>query len=305
MTNFNIPVVSIISINWNNNHDTSEMLESLRGISYPNYEIVIVDNNSTTCDARLLKKEFPEIRLIMSRSNLGFAGGNNLGLKHSIGDYILLLNNDTVVEKNFLEPLVRLMEFDQTIGVVSPKIYFYDEPRKLQYAGTTDINVITTRGKKIGYGTIDSGQFNKIKETGYANGACMLVRQSLIKEIGFLKPEYFLYYEETDFCFRVKNNGYKVFFNPESKIYHKISSSTGKASPLQTYYLNRNRVLFIRLNFVGLIKSMALIYYVLFAFPKLMLRNIFFMRIGHLSALYKALNWNLKDSGYSFFKLNN
>ena len=144
MKNLNFPLVSIITINWNNNDDTSEMLKSLLRISYPNYEIIVVDNYSTQCDASCLKMEFPEIRLVMSTKNLGFAGGNNLGLKYASGEYILLLNNDTVVHENFLEPLVRLMERDHKIGIVSPKIYFYDEPNKLQYAGATDINKITT-----------------------------------------------------------------------------------------------------------------------------------------------------------------
>jgi len=299
MTNLNFPFVSIITINWNNNDDTSEMLESLRRISYPNYEIIVVDNFSTQCDAVILKIKFPEIRLIMSTKNLGFAGGNNLGLKYASGKYILLLNNDTVVDKNFLEPLVRLMETDHNIGIVSPKIYFYDEPNKLQYAGTTAINEVTTRGKKFGYGSIDSGKFDDIKETGFANGACMLVRQSLINQVGFLRPEYFMYYEETDFCLRAKKNGFKVFFNPESKIHHKGSSSTGRKSPLQTYYMNRNRVLFIRLNFTGSKKYVALMYYAVVAFPYTMIKNILFARTGHLKALFKAIIWNMKASGLS------
>lgn len=299
MTNFNFPFVSIITVNWNNNDDTSEMLESLRRISYPNYEVIVVDNYSTSCDATNLKMKFPEIKLVLSGKNLGFAGGNNLGLKYASGEYILLLNNDTVVDKNFLEPLVRLMETDHKIGIVSPKIYFYDEPNKLQYAGTSAINEITTRGKKFGYGSIDSGQFNTIKETGFSNGACMLVRQSLINRVGFLRTEYFLYYEETDFCLRAKENGYKVFFNPESKIYHKISSSTGKNSPLQTYYQNRNRVLFIRLNFRGMKKFVAIVYYLMIAFPKSIMKNLLYVRINHLKALFNAILWNLKDSGLS------
>lgn len=299
MRNYNFPLVSIISVNWNNSYDTVEMLTSLQEISYPNYEVIIVDNNSTKDNISELKIEFPEVRLVMSPRNLGFAGGNNLGLNYANGDYILLLNNDTVVTQDFLEPLVRLMEFDMSIGVVSPKIYFYDEPQKIQYAGTTEINKITSRGKKLGYGTTDSGKYDSISSTGYANGACMLVRQSLIRKIGFLRPDYFLYYEETDFCVRVKKFGFKVCYNPDSKIYHKISSSTGEGSPLKTYYLNRNRILFIRLNWVGFNKFLALSYYLMIAFPIAIIKNLLFVKISHLKELFKALSWNIKDSGFS------
>lgn len=297
-----LPLVSIISINWNKIDDTRDMLTSLTKITYPNYEIIVVDNNSTKCNPRQLKEEFPEIRLVINRENLGFAGGNNSGLTYSKGKYILLLNNDTEVDPGFLEPMVELMEMNSMVKITSPKIYFFDEPGKLQYAGTTPINTITTRGKKIGYGCIDNGQFDQLRETSHANGACMLISRELIYQIGFLNPEYFLYYEENDFCMRTKRFGYKIYFVPGSKIYHKISSSVGKSSPIKTYYLNRNRLLFIRRNINGIKMPVAIVYYLLLAFPKTLFINLIKSRYDHVKALFDALIWNVKDAKILSFK---
>ncbi|HSW66992.1 MAG TPA: glycosyltransferase family 2 protein, partial [Bacteroidales bacterium] len=189
MSNTNLrPLVSIISINYNHSEVTMQMLESLRKISYPAIEIIIVDNASKNDQPKKIKEHFPEIILIYSDVNLGFAGGNNLGLLQTKGKYALFLNNDTEVPEGFLEPLVNLLEQDRTIGMVSPKVLFYHAPNILQYAGFTRMSSILTRNFAIGFGENDTGRYETAKETGSIFGAAMLVPMNVIKQVGVMDP---------------------------------------------------------------------------------------------------------------------
>ena len=144
----------------------------------------------------------------------------------------------------------------------------------LQYAGTTPIHPITSRGRKFGYQELDRGQHNLPRETGYANGACMLVRRELLEELGYLAEDYFLYYEEHDFTERVKQAGYRIMFQPKGKIYHKVSASTGALSPLKAFYLHRNRLVFILRTQRGLTRVLAVLYYLGVATSKAWLTHL-------------------------------
>ncbi|MCI4671012.1 MAG: glycosyltransferase family 2 protein [Bacteroidia bacterium] len=291
----NWPLVSIVSVNWNQAGLTRIMLQSLKECSYPALDIWVVDNGSSKGNLKELKSDFPETNFVISPENLGFAGGNNLALSRARGKYVLLLNNDTEVDRDFLQPMVELMEKDENIGIVSPKIFFYDDPETLQYAGTTLIHPITNRGKKFGYGEKDTGKYDHIVETGFPNGACMLVRGKLFEELGLLYENYFLYYEEHDFAHKVRVAGNKIFFQPKSKIYHKVSASTGKASPLKTYYLHRNRQLFNRRNFKGSTFLLSSLYYFLVATPKALLTHLLSMDTKRASAIWRATFWHGKN----------
>lgn len=287
------PKVSIVSVNYDQPQVTCEMLESLRKVTYPNFETLIVDNGSPNSSPNIIKEKYPETQLIISKENLGFAGGNNIAIKQAKGDYVLLLNNDTEVKPDFLDSLVKLMESDKQIGIASSKILYYFEDNIIQYAGIPPLNPITSRGGSDGDKEKDEGQYNEIKETFYAHGACMLIRKSVIEEIGLLYEGYFLYYEEYDFAERVRNAGYKIYYQPNSEIFHKESISTGKNSPLKTYYLNRNRVLFLRRNSHGIIFLLAMIYFYAISLPKNTLKYLF--QKEHLSALYKGVIWNISN----------
>ena len=287
------PLVSIISVNWNQSEMTHQMVKSLKEMTYDNVEIIIVDNGSTKGDLTPIKEEFADVKILRSEKNLGFAGGNNIAFEQAQGKYILLLNNDTEVEHCLLEPIVGLMEEDDSIGIVSPKICFYDEPNRIQYAGASSINPITSRGVKYGHKQEDTGEFTHIKQTDLANGACMMVRKDVIDQVGGLYEHYFLYYEEHDFCERAKKAGYKIYYCGVSNIYHKVSASTGQLSALKTYYLNRNRLLFLRRNVTGLIYWVSVLYYLMIAAPKQLASFVLKFRFGHVKALGKALWWNL------------
>ena len=197
------PLVSIITINYKQLLLTIDLIKSLKEITYPNYELVIVDNNSQE-DLTPIELKFPSVKLIKSSKNLGFAGGNNLGLKQAKGDYILYLNNDTIVEKSFLEPLVNCFIENPNTGLVSPKIRYYDERNRIQFAGYTDLSKITLRNSIIGYGEIDKNQFNKRTKTAFSHGAAMMTTRKILNQSGLMSELYFLYYEELDFGIRIR-----------------------------------------------------------------------------------------------------
>jgi GT2 family glycosyltransferase len=287
------PIVSIVSVNYDQPGVTCEMLESLRKVTYPNFETYVVDNASPTKSPYIIKEKYPEVQLILSEKNLGFAGGNNIALKQAKGDYILLLNNDTEVKPDFLDSLVELMESDKKIGIASSKILYFYEDNIIEYAGASPINPITSRGRHYGHKEIDNGQFNEVTETSYPHGACMMIRKSILEELGLLYDGYFLYYEELDFAERVKRADYKIYFQPNSCILHKESISTGKNSPLKTYYMNRNRLLFVRRNSSGITFLFAMIYFILISLPKNTIKYLF--NKEHLSALYRGVIWNISN----------
>lgn len=305
MENLNkMPLVSIVSVNYNTAKITIETIKSLQKISYPNFEIIIVDNASVE-NPDVIKKECPEIRLIRLDKNLGFAGGNNIGIKESKGDYVMLLNSDTEVEIGFLEPLVELLVSNPQIGAVSPKIvYYYSENKSLiQYAGCDSINMLTGRGFVIGNKAIDNGDFDKVMETQLPHGAAVLLPKKVISKVGLMPEIYFLYYEEHDWAELIKRNGYKIFYNGNSKIYHKESMSVGRNNPMKVYYLNRNRIIFMRRNSGLFTFIISFLFYSFISIPKNVLS---FLLKGKFEMVAKLMHgyfwnfahWNVKDNPF-------
>jgi len=237
------PKVFIIILNWNGWRDTFECLKSLSDLAYGNFEIILIDNASKE-KTRFSRETFPKLKTtqVFNEYNLGFAGGNNQGIKMALegdADYVLLLNNDTTVEPDFLSVLVAEAEKNNEAGILGPKILFYDEKRLIWSAGGK-ITGNFTRGELIGYRQNDSGQYNQTKEVDYISGTCLLVKKEVIKKIGLISEDYFLYYEDNDWCQRVRQAGYKCLLVPEAKIYHKASKSTQEFSYPYIYYHSRN-----------------------------------------------------------------
>ncbi|MFZ6011309.1 MAG: glycosyltransferase family 2 protein, partial [Bacteroidota bacterium] len=262
------PLVSIITINYNQLQHTLALLRSLRDVRYPAIEVIVVDNGSAEDPTPAIAAQYPEVKLIVSSKNLGFAGGNNLGIEASSGKYLLFLNNDTEVDPRFLEPLVNLFETNPQAGAASSKILYYNSDNTIQYAGSTRINPFTGRNQRTGYLEKDNGQHDTLKETDLAHGAAMMVPRSVVEKVGAMPEFFFLYYEEVDWCETIKRGGYKIFYVPDSRVYHKESMSIGKKSTLKTYYMTRNRLLFMRRNTSGLSKFSWVIFFLLFSLPK-------------------------------------
>ncbi len=303
MNSNNLPLVSIISINYNQSLVTLEFIESLSHLTYPNYEIIIIDNASPSDNPDLIKEKYPNTTLIKSKENLGFAGGNNIGIINSNGKYLLFINNDTEVELNFLEPMVDAFEEDDKLGMVSPKIIFHHskEQKIMQYAGGTEINYIKGTGRFYGYGEVDKEQY-KTTYTNLIHGAAVMVPRELMKTVGVWPDVFFLYYEEIDWSEHFKRSGYKLKYIAESTIYHKESISIGKATPLRVFYMNRNRQLFIRRNATASKKILALLYFYFATLPKSTLYFLFKAKFDLLSALWRGVFWNV--SHFSSLKQN-
>lgn len=189
-----------------------------------------------------------QIILIKSGKNFGFAEGNNIGIRFALNyldsDYVLLLNNDTFVEKNFLENLVEIAETDSTIGIVGPKVCYYHKPEVINSAGVL-MNWSSGIGTNLGIGEVDEGQFNETLDFDALIGVCLLIRSSLFEEVGYLDKKFFLLLEETDFCIRAKNSSFRIIFHPKSKVYHKEGFS-GKLNQSSLYFISRNRLFLIK-----------------------------------------------------------
>lgn len=289
------PLVSIVTVNYNQSATTIDLIESLSQITYPNIEIIVVDNASKNDDAKVIKEKFPRIVLVESIINYGFAGGNNLGIMRSRGEYVLLLNNDTIVEPNFLEPLVNKFQEHPEIGAISPKIRYYYKKDTLQYVGFTEINKYTNRNITLGDGELDVGQYEVDKETAYCHGAAMMVPMKVIKEVGMMSYEFFLYYEEADWCIRIRNAGYQIFYVHNSLVFHKGSATTGKNSALKTYYLTRNRIVFMRRNIHGFVFFIALLYQLIIAIGKNGLVYLIKGRGKLARAYWSGILWNFRN----------
>ncbi len=233
-----LPKVFIIILNWNNWQDVLECLESLKNNDYPNYQVVIIDNGSKEKP----QAPNPEIKIIYNKENLGFAGGNNVGIKYALekgADYVLLLNNDTLVSQDFLSKLVETGESNKSFGLLGPKIYFADQKEKIWFAGGK-VNWLYNKGEMKGWGEIDKGQYNQLKETDYITGCCLLIKRAVIEKIGLMPEDYFLYYEDTDWSLAAQKHGFKCIFVPRAKIWHKGSKSSLEGSPSYIYYHIRN-----------------------------------------------------------------
>ena len=253
--------VSIITINYNGLKDTSELIETLP-LEDKSIEVIVVDNASREDEATVLEQRYPQIKVIRSDKNLGFAGGNNRGIQAAIGKYLFFINNDTVLHRGerILQPLIDRLDSNPKIGAVCPKIRFAWNPQPIQFAGYTPLSRITMRNRSLGFGEADYGQYDTPHPTPYVHGAAMMVKREVIEKAGLMPECYFLYYEELDWSMMIHRAGYDIWYDPATTVFHKESQATGQDSPLRTYYITRNRLLFVRRNIQGLEKYLSYIY---------------------------------------------
>jgi GT2 family glycosyltransferase len=290
------PLVSIITINYNQPKVTEEFLRSLSKLSYQNIEVIVIDNASNEDTTQELKTQFPSVSLYRTFKNLGFTGGNNLGMRLAKGEYVFLVNNDTeIVDANLLEKLIEPFQLDSTVGMVSPKIRYFYSPEVIQFAGYNKINSFTGRNSQVGDGEIDIGQYNTPGYTHYANGAAMMVKREVLEKVGLLTDHFFLCYEELDWAAQTVKYGYRVYYQGQVYLLHKESVSMGKVSPLKVYYNNRNRIMFMRRNTNKFEFSCFLIYLSLLTIPKNIFTFLLKGQIQHLKAFAKAIDWNIRN----------
>jgi len=299
---------SIISVNFNQPQVTLDFLKSVNCFTNSSItEVILVDNGSTEDHHQSYMLEYPELIYIRSEQNLGFAGGNNLGIERATGDYLLLLNNDTEITENLISELSDVLEEKPDVGMVSPLILFYDNPQIIQYAGFTEMNYLTCRNSGIGSMETNTGQFDlDSRPTAYCHGAAMMCRRADLQQVGLMENHFFLYYEELDWCEKFKRAGKQIWFTGRTKIYHKESMSVGKESSIKTYFMTRNRILFIRRNTSFLNTLLFGIYYIVLAVPKQIWIYIKKGRRDLMKWVLKGIVWNLthgKSSGDLGYKL--
>jgi GT2 family glycosyltransferase len=238
--------------------------------------------------------------------NLGFAGGNNLGLESATGDFMFFVNNDTEFTNGLIETLVNTITEHPSIGVISPKLLYYDQSTILQYAGYTPMNYFTARNECIGQFETDHGQYDHlVGQTGFAHGAAMMVTKEAIDKAGPMSESFFLYYEELDWADRIRRAGFEIWVNMKATIFHKESVSVGKKSALKEYYMNRNRILFIRRNAPVLQAVLFYIYFLLIVTPRNLITYIKEKNYNFIKQLFRAIVWNIfngKNSKYLGFK---
>ena len=292
------PDISVITVNYNGMKDTEELIKSLRDhLASLSFEIIVVDNASCVNEAELLQNKNPDIITIRSEVNLGFSGGNNLGIRQAKGKYIFLLNNDTYIEEDTFHYLIETLERDTNIGVVSPKIRFSFPPHHIQFAGYLPLSRITLRNELIGFGEEDNGQYNQSARTPYCHGAAIMLKKEVVEKVGLMPEIYFLYYEELDWCTQIANAGYELWYDPRCTVFHKESQSTGQQSYLRTFYLTRNRLLYAWRNRSGVFRWIAVIYQLTVAMPK---NSLFFLIKRKTNLTQATLNGVI-----AFFRLKN
>lgn len=285
------PKVYIVVLNFNSYDETKACITSVENITYDDYEIVIVDNHSNDNSYEILMKLYGEkYTVFKSQENLGYANGNNLGIKYALdhgAEYVCILNNDVEVEKDFLKHIIEAFDKDKSIGIAGPCICDYSDRSLIQAMGG-DISLYTglTQGKYKGMKYNEIPHENQLVD--YIGGACFVCKREVFDKIGLIPENYFLFFEETEFCLKAENSGYKLLCIYSSKIYHKRSSTISKYSGLSYYFLNRNRVVFIRRNASAFQKSIFYMYIFIEAIGRMIIRKEPFVLINNILEGFKA-----------------
>ncbi len=245
---FSVKKVAVVILNYKVKEEVLECIESVEKSDYPDFQIIVVDNNSGDGLEEELEKfkvQSSKFKFVQTGDNLGFTGGNNVGIKKALDlgcEYIFVLNPDTKISQKCISELVSSLESDENIGVVGPKIMF-DDHKTIWYAGGI-LDLMNVLGTHRGVDEKDLGQYDVVEETDFVSGAAMMVRSNMFQKVGLFDNDYFMYFEDVDFCYRVRLNGYRVMYTPLAVVYHKNAQSSGLGSPLQDYFITRNRMLF-------------------------------------------------------------
>lgn len=257
------PKVLIAIVSYNGLKHTVRCLDSLKKLKYCNYEILLIDNGSTDGTSDEVETKCQKVTLIQLKKNTGATGGRNTAIEYALKsdcEYVFFLDNDTFVDENALTALVDLAESDETIAAVGTKAYYYEEKNRIWYFGS-HINWFCGSFVDSKQGEIDSGQLEQIREIDTFPIGFGIVRTDVIRRIGKIDDDYFIYYEESDWQMRMKRLGYKLFVTPKAKIWHNFSSSLGGETPRFYYYRNRNRLLFMWKNAPKINFPIFLIYF--------------------------------------------
>jgi len=291
----NAPTVTIIILNWNGLADTRECLHSLQAASYADMRVIVIDNGSKGDEAATLEREFSDfIDVLRLPENLGFAAGANTGIKRALEsgtDFVLLLNNDTIVAPEFLDALVDAAGNIDNLAAVCPRTHFYDRPRMI-YSTGGEVSIWRGVATQVGRGQDDHGQFERLERRGYADGVCMLIPAEALAAVGLLDEQYFAYWEETDWCFRAAKRGLHCYYVPQSHIWHKAARSQSPDAQFD-YLYRRNALLFVRKRGTMLQAVTAFLMHAFVYAPLYLIRNP--KRLTRVVPALRALFWHTRN----------
>lgn len=295
--------VSIITVDYNHPEVTLQLLASLENIGlHTQTEVIVVDNGSQVNAGPAFEERYPWVKFIRSEKNLGFAGGNNLGIQQASGDYFFFINNDTELKEDIISPMLDMLDTNPDIGLLCPEIRYFDQPDVVQYSGFTPVNPLTGRNRCLTETQQQKGWF----DTSFPHGAAMMIPRKVVEQVGPMPELFFLYYEEHDWAEMIRRAGYKIAVTAEAKIYHKESKSVSRIGELKMYFMTRNRLLFMRRNYPGLSLIVFWFYFLLLALPKNILELIFHRDWKNIRAFFAAVGWNISSPvnsdrlGYKF-----
>jgi GT2 family glycosyltransferase len=282
-------------LNWNGIADTRECLDSLLLASYLDNRIVVIDNGSESDEAATLAQEYADkVEVIRNDSNLGFAGGVNVGLRQALEvgtDFVLLLNNDVTVDPGFLEAMVDAAARRRRLAALCPRAYFYDRPQVIYSTGGM-VNLWTGVARQVGRGKKDGPRFDEPGRRDYADGLCMLIPVQALETVGLLDEDYFAYWEETDWCVRASEKGLRCYYVPQAQVWHKAARSLEGGDAFNFRY-RRNALMFVRkrgsiLHLVTAVAAQAFFYA-----PRYLLKNP--RRLRRVIPEIRALVWHLSN----------
>lgn len=287
--------VSVVVLNWNGKKHLKICLESLKLVNYSSLEVIVVDNNSTDGTVEMVEKSYPWVRLVKNKKNVGYAKGNNIGIRESSSEFVFILNNDTKVTQDFIDPLVSLMDSDQKIACVQPKLLYAIKPTILNAVGS----FLTSFGFLYHYGyrkKEELSKYNRRMDIYSAKGAAMLLRKTALNKVGLFDEDFFIFFEETDLCHRLWLAGFRIVYEPSSIIFHFEAVDTSKQmrDSRRTYLSLRNRVCsYIKnletRNLINILIMLSFIYAAFF------IHNIFMLRFNLSIAVISSIIWNIKE----------
>lgn len=237
------PLLYVIVLSNNCRQDTIACLASLHQSDYQNMRIILLDNLALAGSGEALNHDDPDVQTIPLYKNLGYAGNNNIGIQAALeqgAEWIFVLNDDTVLDPACLSTLIEVAESNKQIGILGPMVYHHDEPQIIQSAGGSLGRY--WQSSHLGQDQPDRGQFNSARQVDWVSGCAILVRSTLVKEVGMLDADYFLYWEETEWCIRAREAGWHIYHVPQAKLWHKGVKRNYEPKPYVTYYVTRNRL---------------------------------------------------------------
>ncbi|MBS1751148.1 MAG: glycosyltransferase family 2 protein [Bacteroidetes bacterium] len=289
------PLVSVITLNWNQTVQTCQFLESTKKLKYANYEVLVCDMGSAVDPGpAIFSGKFPNTRLLKMDNAGRASGGVNWAVKQAKGDFILFINNHTEVTETLIEDLLSPFLNDNALGVTCPKIRSYHQKDIIEFAGYKPLNIVTGRSSLIGNNQRDNGQYDKLAYTHGAYTGAMMLRKTVIEKVGMFPQNFFIYFDDADLSARIKKKGFKILYQPKALVYSRTALNSSGKTAMQVYYTTRNRILYMRRNCNFFQFFVFALFFTLVVFPFNLFRFSLTRKFGHLFSFLKAILWNIK-----------